>query len=206
MNCGFCAELSSDPTITGYYLGFLLSTMFGYISWLVYTWIVAIKMFARLQAAAVDYEPLKCEDLYPVGRWAIAIGTSLIITSALSMMFLSRDALNSPTSAIIYSIMVVTAFGITFAASWSTHLMMERTKKSALRQAVDRIAGLALIITRAPSQIDAEQLRAWIALESRLESTSSWPFDTAMLRRMFLAISIPGAAAGARILPNLLSG
>lgn len=120
-------------------------------------------------------------------------------------MFLSRDALFSPISAVIYSILVLTAFGVTFAASWSTHRMMERVKKSALRQAVDRISGLAVIIARAPSQIDAEQLRAWIALEARLESTSSWPFDTAMLRRMFLAISIPGAAAGARILPNLLS-
>jgi hypothetical protein len=192
-------------TFTGFYWGIATSIMFGYLSWLVYTWIVAIKMFGQLQTAATDYGPLKCEDMYPVGRWAIAIGTSIILFSAISMMFLSREALLSYQSAVIFPVLFLTAFGITFAASWSTHRMMERVKKSALRQALDRISGLAVVITRAPSQIDAEQLRAWIALEARLESTSSWPFDTAMLRRMFLAISIPGAAAGARILPNLLS-
>lgn len=196
---------NSDITMSQLYVGVFMSVMFGYMSWLVYTWIVAIKMFGKLQNEAADYEPLKCEDLYPVGRWAIAIGTSLLLASALSMMFLTREALFSSTSGIVYTILVLTAFGITFAAAWSTHRMMDKEKKSALKQAVNRISRLAAALGRAPSQIDAEQLRAWIALESRIESTSSWPFNTAMLRRMFLAISIPGAAAGARILPNLLS-
>ena len=48
------------------------------------------------------------------------------------------------------------------------------------------------------------EINALVAYESRLRAARTWPYDTAMLRTLFLSVVVPGGAAAARLLPELL--
>jgi hypothetical protein len=51
----------------------------------------------------------------------------------------------------------------------------------------------------------AAEINALAAYEDRLKATSTWPYNTAMLRTLFISVIIPGAAALARVLGDVFS-
>lgn len=73
-----------------------------------------------------------------------------------------------------------------------------RPRSQADRSRVSRISQ-ALIL----DQVEGPDV-VLVAYESRLRSARTWPYDTAMLRTLFLSVVVPGGAAGARVLSQLL--
>ena len=47
------------------------------------------------------------------------------------------------------------------------------------------------------------EINALVAYEERLKATSTWPYDTAMLRTLFFSVIIPGVATLARVISEM---
>jgi hypothetical protein len=50
------------------------------------------------------------------------------------------------------------------------------------------------------------EINALAAYEKRMQATSTWPYNTAMLRTLFFSVVFPVVAALVRILGDLLLG
>jgi len=92
-----------------------------------------------------------------------------------------------------------------------THRVLAAEKK----QELAAVQGRLLLACRAlVARFDAEEsagtlgaeINALVASEKRIQETSTWPYDTAMLRTLFFSVIFPAVAALARIIGEFLVG
>ena len=91
-----------------------------------------------------------------------------------------------------------------FLNMWQTHGVLSAVKKQALAEAERKIAHAYrqlkdLPRNQANTQIVTAELDAWIQVEQRLKLTKTWPYNTEMLRTLFISILVPLIAGLARV-------
>ena len=57
----------------------------------------------------------------------------------------------------------------------------------------------------ADTQPVATEVQAWLTLEQRLKQTRTWPYDTEMLRTLFLSVLTPLFVASARVVGTYMT-
>jgi hypothetical protein len=112
---------------------------------------------------------------------------------------------------ILYSLLALVAILIFFLNMRPTHRVLAAEKKKELGAVQERI----LLACRAlMARIEAEkdtgtlgaEIGALVAYEKRIQETSTWPYDTAMLRTLFFSVIFPAVAALARIVGEFMVG
>lgn len=186
---------------------FSLTLLDATLAWLIYSAYINTKLFAAILARLARPDPMRPDMFYPVGRWSLSFSTFLVLAVGVSVVFLPTSSLISYETGAIYSVLILAAIAVFFLGSSSAHRAMSGAKQEQIDLARDH-ATTAIQRLRAgdASESIAASATAWIAYERRIVEAPSWPFNTAMLRRLAISIAVPGAAVLARVLPNYIGG
>jgi hypothetical protein len=122
---------------------------------------------------------------------------------------LGRESILDWRNWILFVLLALVPVIVFFLNMRPTHRVLAAEKTREL----DAVQGNILRACRTlVARIDAEEstgtlgaeICALVAYEERLQATSTWPYDTAMLRTLFFSVIIPGAAALARVVGELM--
>ncbi len=138
----------------------------------------------------------------------------------LSLSFLGALVLVIPSSpygfsswqniALLGPLLLVTVL-VFFVNMNSTHKLLASTKKRQMtaveRRFVQTYYELQELDTRGlDTHATATELNAWAAVKREITLTRSWPYNTEMIRTLFISVLIPVLVGVGRIIGPLLSG
>jgi hypothetical protein len=179
----------------------LSSLMLGTLVWLIYGAIAGTKLTTELQQQPLRIDIFDIEPFEPMGR--LSLTTSLVILGGvvLAMIFgLAPDTLYDWRNWILYGILAVVSVVIFFLSMRDTHRVLATEKQREL----DAVQGHILSACRALVQrfeagedtgnLGAE-INGLVEYEKRVQVTRTWPYNTTMLRTLFVSVIIPAGAA-----------
>lgn len=111
---------------------------------------------------------------------------------------------------VVYSILMLVTVSIFFTVMWPAHRVLQRVKQEKLAN-VQRMIGQTFGKLETPAadgadtQLMATEVQAWLMLEQRLKQTRTWPYDTEILRALFLSVLTPLFVATARVVGTYLT-
>jgi hypothetical protein len=219
----FCAGLlagalllmSSPPTELRYWaVGYWAATMlimYGALGWLIYAALGSARLTALLHRDVLHRDPFDLTPFAPVGRQGLILAMIFVGAITLSLLFLyTRDMFLDWQGIAVYSILVLVTVLIFFTVMWPAHRVLQRVKQQKLA-GVQRLIGQgfhrleSLAADGADTQPLATEVQAWLTLEQRLKQTGTWPYDTEMLRTLFLSVLTPLFVAIARVVGMYLT-
>jgi hypothetical protein len=193
------------------YLVFVFLVLYGCVTWLIYAATSSARLTAVLHRYILHEDPFDLSSFEPVGRQGLVLSLIFAGATTISLPFVDiRSFLLYWQNWVIYSILLSTTVLLFFLVMWPTHRTLLRVKKEQLAT-VARLVGQTsakfqtLTAHRADTQSAATDLQAWLALEQRLKQTRTWPYDTEMLRTLFLSVLTPLFVAIARVIGPLFT-
>jgi hypothetical protein len=185
--------------------------LYGCSTWLIYAAISSARLTAVLHRHILHEGPFDLTCFEPVGQQGLVL--SLIFAGAItiSLPFADiRSFLLYWQNWVIYSILIFATVLLFFLVMWPAHRILLRVKKQKLAS-VEHLIGQTfskletLTADKADTHDTATELQAWLALEQRLKQTRTWPYDTEMLRTLFLSVLTPLFVAISRVVGTLLT-
>lgn len=149
-----------------------------------------------LQFDLFDLSPFE-----PIGRQSLGIALTFVGGITLSLL-LSVDPQNlfAWQNGIVYVPLVLVPVVVFFLNMRDTHRVLAQAKKSETEIVERRLAraarGLTGQIAASESAVAlAAELNALAAYQKFLRNARTWPYNTAMLRTLFVSVLIPGTIA-----------
>lgn len=171
--------------------------MYGVLVWLIYAAMSSARLTALLHRYVVHEDPFDLIPFESVGRQGLILAMIFVGAITLSLLFVYTRAIFSDWQSItIYSVLVLVTVSIFFIVMWPAHRLLQRVKEQKIAD-VRRMIGQSfhklekLAADEANTQPVAAEVQAWLLLEPRLKQTRTWPYDTEMLRTLFLTILSP---------------
>lgn len=179
-------------------------TMFGALVWLIYAALGSARLTALLHRYIQHKDPFDLAPFEPVGQQGLILAMIFVGAITLSLLFIyTRTMFLEWQGIVVYSILVLATLLIFFTVMWPTHRVLLRVKEQKVAS-VRRLIGQTFhnLETRAADGADTQraaiEVQAWLTLEQRLKQTRTWPYDTEMLRTLFLSVLTPLFVAIAR--------
>jgi len=189
-----------------------LALMFGLLVWTIYVAVVSTRLNAELHRQPLRVDIFDTKPFWPVGRQSLIIALVFVGGIILGMLSsLVEESILDWRNWLLYSLLALMAILVFFLNMRPTHRVLSAEKKRELAAVQERI----LLACRAMmAHFDAEEsagtlgaeINALVAYEKRIRETSTWPYDTAMLRTLFFSVIFPAVAALARIIGEFLVG
>lgn len=202
--------LSSPPSIDlrywslRYWAVTILAT-YGMLAWLIYAALGSARLTALLHRSVLHEDPFDLAPFEPVGRQGLTLAMIFVGAITVSLLFLfTRDMFFDWPSVAIYAFLVLVTLLIFFTVMWPAHRVLLRVKEqklAAVRRLISRT--FRRLETLAADGTDtlpaATEVQAWLTLERRLKQARTWPYDTEMVRTLFLSVLTPLFVAIARV-------
>ena len=189
-----------------------IGLMFGLLVWTIFVALTGTRLNAALHRQPLRVDIFDTKPFWPVGRQSLIIALVFVGGIVLGMLFsFVEDSMLDWRNWILYSLLALVAILIFFLNMRPTHSVLAAEKKKELGAVQERI----LLACRAlMARIEAEEdtgtqgadINALVAYEKRIQETSTWPYDTAMLRTLFFSVIFPAVAALARIIGEFMVG
>ncbi len=180
------------------------------MAWLIYDASVGIVRVSRLSRHGLKLDVLDTEMLAPVAAWSL--GISLVFVGILTLAII-MDV--SQTAEIVidlkfflgYGFLVGTALLIFFFSMWTAHRAMSEAKKSKLTLARMHIARISRELEDREAKRQREGMielsstfTAWTTYKREAQEAPTWPFNAAIVRKLFISILTPGLVYLVKIL------
>jgi hypothetical protein len=184
--------------------------MFGLLAWAIYGSVIGTRLMAQLHRQPLRIDILDTSPFWPVGRYGLIIALVFVGGIVLGMVFgLQWESILDWRSWVLYGLLAVVPIVVFFLSMRPTHRVLSAEKKRELTVVETKIGQACRTLV---ARLDAGEgtgtlgsdVTALVAYEERLQAASSWPYDTAMLRTLFVSVIIPGAAALARVVGELM--
>lgn len=212
---GTLLHISSPPPELRYwggrYWAATLLIMYGALVWLIYAAMGSARLTALRHRDVLHTDPFDVTPFEPVGRQGLILAMIFVGAITLSLLFIyTRSNFWEWQSIVIYSILVLVTILIFFTVMWPAHRLLLRVKQQKLT-GVQRLIGQtfcrleALAADGADTQPAATEVQAWLTLEHRLKQTRTWPYDTEVLRTLFVSVLAPLFVASARVVGTYLT-
>jgi hypothetical protein len=185
--------------------------MWGLIGWLTYGAVSVIGFTSTLLRQPLDFDIFDPSPFEPIGRQSLALSLTFIGGILISFIFSLRpDVLVDVRVWIIYTCLTVVTLLVFFLNMRSTHSLMSRAKAQArvriehhMATAFHRMDTLAAEAENVESV--AVQINAWATYRQEIKLVRTWPYNTEMLRTLFLTILTPVFIGLARVVAMLLA-
>jgi hypothetical protein len=173
------------------------------IAWFIADTLARADFVAKLQRQALAVDVFDLRPLNSVGRWAMSIVLAIAGAATLAALAISDpDTFGRywPAIVSIYLTMTVTTGGLFVYATWESHRVIVRLKRSELTaiecQLVKMHSQLRAHLweTNSSELAGPETTSAWIVLERRIREVPDWPFDLALVRNLAASLVLPIAA------------
>jgi hypothetical protein len=187
------------------YLMLLYLLMYGGLGWLIYTAMSSARLTALLHKYIQHKDPFYLSPFEPVGWQGLSLALIFVGLITLALLLGYSPSLFLYWQAIaILSILILVTISLFFAVMWPTHRMLQQVKEQKIIS-IQHLIGqtFAKLDALAAGELDtqpvATEVQAWLALEQRLNRIRTWPYDTEMLRTLFLSVLTPIAVGIARL-------
>lgn len=187
--------------------------MFATTSWSIYGGFMVTRLTNDLLQLPVHIDIFNIDALEPIGRQSLYLALTFVGATLLSLFFvIPSDNVReffSLDNIIIYSTLIVVTLTAFFLNMHRTHALLAAEKK---RQFKSTNQSLARAYYRLQERISHDQdtdavsreLNALAVSRQQLELTRTWPYDTGMLRTLFISILTPLMIGLARVIVPLL--
>lgn len=193
------------PTWLDAYLLLSTALLFGLLAWVIYLTVGHTQATAAILRQSLCIDPTEISSFMPIGEQGLILALVFVGGTVLSLLFsaLEPSVFSQIDFWLIYVPIALVPVAVFFLAMRPTHRVLADAKNRELkvvRQELRR-AGGRLLDQRAQSEDPApisQQVLALAALESRLQAARTWPYNTPMLRTLFVSVLAPGALLLAR--------
>lgn len=185
--------------------------MWGLIGWLTYGAVSVIRFTSTLLRQPLDFDIFDPSPFEPIGRQSLALSLTFIGGILISFIFSLRPGvLVSMQLWIIYSCLTMITLLVFFLNMRSTHSLMSRAKAQACARIAHHMATAfhrmdALATEGEHVDSVAVQINAWATYRDEIKLVRTWPYNTEMLRTLFLTILTPVFIGLARVVGILIA-
>jgi hypothetical protein len=186
--------------------------LFGGVGWTIYVLIATTRLTTVLLRQPLNVDILDIRPFEPIGRQSLWLSLALIGGAVLSLFSVSyQNQFLWLEYAIVYSVVMVVAVLVFFLNMRGAHRVLATTKRRQL-EFVDRTL---VDVYRRFQQLVAEEcdtltlatkINAIAAIKHELKTARTWPYNTEMLRTLFISVLAPLFAGLARLAESLLRG
>jgi hypothetical protein len=163
--------------------------------------------FSSMLRRNLRIDPLDVAPFDAVGRHSLGLALMFVGGITLSLLFVwaSPAVLVLREFWVVYAPLAAMPFVILFVNRLPTHQLLARARDRDLRR-VDLLirGGCADLVTKAEQGLEvserSQRLLALTAYGPRLLQARTWPYDTAMLRTVFVSILVPGGTVVGRLI------
>jgi hypothetical protein len=184
--------------------------LFGMIVWTLYVQFAMTRLANLLPRQPLTVNILDIHPFEPIGRQSLWLALSLIGGLLLSLLSVSyQNRLLWLEYAITYSITITLAVLVFFLNMRSAHRVLAMTKRRHLEIADRSLADVysrfqELAAEGRDTFAMATQINAIATMRHELKITRTWPYNTEMLRTLFISAVTPLLAALARLAETFL--
>ena len=183
------------------------SSMYGLLFWAVYLSLVSTRQVAAFHRQPLLIDPFDISPFEPIGRQGLLLALTFVGGITLSVLFagFQMESLRMVEFWLAYLPPAIIPIVVFFVNMLPTHRVISAVKSRELgvvrRHFADSSRALARGIeagqdTRRLSQ----QVLALATYEQNLERTRTWPYNTGMLRTLFISVLFPAATFVGRVL------
>jgi hypothetical protein len=185
------------PVATAFWL-VMTCAMYALLAWLIYAAIAGSRMTTALYRQPMSVNVLDTGPFETVGRQSLLLALAFIggITLSLVISGVQPESLQAVDFWLSYAPIIAAPVVIFFLNMLATHRALADAKQRALADARRQLEGAGRdLVHRLAEQQDtgtlAATVAALIAYEHRLTEARTWPYNTAMLRTLFLSLLLP---------------
>jgi hypothetical protein len=184
--------------------------LYGFSVWLIYVAVSSACLTALRHRYIQHEDPFDLTCFEPVGWQGLVLALIFIGGVAVSLFFADlRGFFSHWQTWVIYSILVLSALLVFFVVMWPTHRTLQRVKFQKLAE-VQQAIGVVFQSLQASTAGSADthlaiEFQTRIMQEQRLKQTRTWPYDTEMLRILFISVLTPLFLAISRAITTLIT-
>jgi hypothetical protein len=202
--------IEGDYPFLRIYIPAMSALMFGALSWIAFISIASTKLQTALHQQPMEIDIFNIQPFEPIGRHSLIM--SLAFIGGCIVSFILVNPISHELSAInllVYLALAIVAVLVFFLSMRNTHRILAAIKKSETTMVQRKISSIFHSVAAA-SEPEAKitdvstELNIWLRYEERLKVARTWPYNTAMLRTLFLSVLLPAIASLAqRLLSSL---
>jgi hypothetical protein len=206
---------SPDFAISWLAFYWLLSTslMYGLLAWTIYGALAGTRLTAALLRQPLRVDPFDAASFEVIGRQSLLLALVFVGGITLSLLFYANqpELLRDVKFWLFYIPVALVTVLLFFLNMYPTHRVLASAKEREL-EAVQRHIQQAYrnLIQRLEENQDTETVAAEItalaAYDQRLQVAKTWPYNTSMLRALFVSALVPAVTALGRLVVDRLFG
>jgi hypothetical protein len=172
--------------------------MFALLSATMYGSVMRSRQLAAFSRSGLELKVFDGHLLTPFAQWGQGLSLVFVGGISLSLLFQSYQSLRSVESVIIYGCLIVVAMTLFFMSMWTVHVALAKAQHKELTRVRKEltVAREALVHERDSDSAKAVHdvyLPVVIlgAYERQVLNASTWPFNPAIVGRVFAAVGAP---------------
>ncbi len=175
--------------------------MFGLLGWIIVSALVSTRLQSTLHKQPLKIDIFDTRPFEPIGYYSLFVALAFVGGSVISVILVNPLAEGLDVLSIaVYGIMAAVAVLVFFLGMQPTHRVLADTKAQELAEVERNIsATLRPLTARKTEGLDigkiSTELNLWIKYEERLKRARTWPYNTGMLRTIFLSVLFPPIAS-----------
>jgi hypothetical protein len=184
---------------------------YGLLGVVIYGSLASTRVTSALLRRPLRIDPLDVTPFEAIGRQSLSLALVFVGGVTLSLLFVGAhpEVFLQWELYMVYAPLIVVPMLVFFLNMVPTHRRLQAARDGELR----RVRGLIrrecaeLVRTMEAGEeptATAQRVTALAAYESRLLEARTWPYNTTMLRTVFVSVLIPGATMVGRVLAELL--
>jgi hypothetical protein len=174
------------------------ATMFALLAWTIYVSIAGTRLTAALHRQPMQINLFDTAAFEAVGRQSLLLALVFVGGITLSLLFQATqpDSLRTIQFWLVYLPLAIVPVAVFFLNMLPTHRVLAAAKRREITLAHRHMlqAYRAMQIRLDAGQNDPGQIaeaNLLLTYEQRLRETRTWPYNTAMLRTLFLSVLVP---------------
>ncbi len=172
--------------------------MYGLLGWTVYASVASTRLTAAILRQPLSINPLDTSPFEAIGRQSLLLALIFVggITLSLLLSVQETSVVREPAFWLSVVPLALVPVVIFFLTMRPTHRVLHAAKDrelKAVRARILQVSGnLAQRLDSGQDSLGLAQVTsALLAYEQRLTDARTWPYNTAMLRTLFLSVLVP---------------
>ena len=192
------------------YFYFISLLMFATVGWSVYAVITITRLTNVLLRQPLEIDIFDQTPLEPIGLQSLSLSLAFIGAIILGVPSSPYPAV-SWQNVVIFGAMLFVSVLVFYLNMYGTHRLLRQLKEEQLSSAEAKFAQAYHRLqtdtaSAGESYHAATEVNAWIAVKHEIKQTQTWPYNTEMLRTLFVSVLTPIALVFARVFGPLLVG
>ena len=189
-----------------------LALMYGLLGWILYGSFVSTRLNAAIHRQQLNIDIFDLTPFEMFGRHSLILALAFVGGMTLSLLCTFRvQSLYRVEFWVMYILLALVTVLIFFLSMRPTHQVLSKEKDRELKAIRDYILRASRDLMRCIDQnqdtsVTASEINALVVYEGRLQATQTWPYNTRMLRTLFVSVLIPLGTMLVREAVDFLTG